>query len=83
VTVVTSAERAFGEGAGVGHPKQENVMTIQADTAVEAKIRALTANEIDAVSGGKASFQDFSFVKYVDKSSPVLFQADAPAPAGK
>ena len=58
-------------------------MTIKADIAVEAKIRALTANEIDAVSGGKASFQDFSFVHLVDKSSPVLLQTAAPAPAGK
>ena len=58
-------------------------MTIQADIAVEAKIRALTANEIDAVSGGKATFHDISFVHLIDKSSPVLMIAVAPAPAGK
>ena len=58
-------------------------MTIKADIAVEAKIRALAEHEIDAVSGGKASFQDFSFVHHVDKSSPVLMQAAATAPAGK
>jgi type VI protein secretion system component Hcp len=54
-------------------------MTIQADSAVEAKIRALTTNEIDAVSGGKVTVHDIVIVRTVDKSSPALLQA----PAGK
>jgi hypothetical protein len=64
-------------------PKQENVMTIQADIAVEAKIRALTANEIDAVSGGKVAVHEIVIVKTVDQSTPMLLTADASAPAGK
>jgi type VI protein secretion system component Hcp len=58
-------------------------MTIQADIAVEAKIRALTANEIDAVSGGKVTVHDIVIVKTVDKSTPVLLEAAASAPAGQ
>jgi hypothetical protein len=91
VTAVTSAERAVSESARVGYgmtrptwprPKQENVMTIKAEIAVEAEIRALAENEIDAVSGG-VKFHDLVIVKYVDKSTPELATAAASAPAGK
>jgi bacteriocin-like protein len=32
----------------------------------------LTTNELEQVSGGKASFSEFKITKIIDKSSPVL-----------
>jgi hypothetical protein len=81
---ITAGERTARESLRINgemirptwtQPAQESGMTFKAETAVNAEIRALAENEIDAVSGGdkgKPQPQPFVFVHLYDKSSPVL-----------